>query len=349
MKDRVAAVQVQRNWAVPGLLSDELAALDVGASILGGLASSRLDKILVRDEKLAVSVSAGHAAVPPHRPVRSHGDGEAGSRPGGGREAARRDPRRVHRQRPDRGRSAARGDQRGRRRESAASRRSAASAARPPPWPRARSMRATATFYQKHARDLCGSDRPAEVTSAMQQLADPPGARRSGSSRASARRTKKPRPRQEGADRRHRRSPRQARPAAGRASRAARFPRRHRTSLCRTACSVDYAQRTARPGDPARAVVRRRLLRRRAGRARAAEHDPRLLDEGAAASTAQQIAEEQERLGAAYQRRRQRRPQQRHVVGAQRQPRRRRSTCCRHRRSGRRSRPARSSGSAPSC
>ena len=59
MKDRVAAVELQRHWAVPGLLSDQLAALDLGGSILGGLASSRLDRILVRDEKLAVSVSAG--------------------------------------------------------------------------------------------------------------------------------------------------------------------------------------------------------------------------------------------------------------------------------------------------
>ena len=38
--------------------TDQLAALDLGGSILGGLASSRLDKILVRDEKLAV---VGHA------------------------------------------------------------------------------------------------------------------------------------------------------------------------------------------------------------------------------------------------------------------------------------------------
>ncbi len=59
MKDRVAAVELQRHWAVPGLLSDQLAALDLGGSILGGLASSRLDRILVRDEKLAVSVTAG--------------------------------------------------------------------------------------------------------------------------------------------------------------------------------------------------------------------------------------------------------------------------------------------------
>ena len=59
MKDRVAATSLQRYWAVPGLQSDQLAALDLGGSILGGLASSRLDQILVRDEKLAVSVSAG--------------------------------------------------------------------------------------------------------------------------------------------------------------------------------------------------------------------------------------------------------------------------------------------------
>ena len=58
MKDRVAATQLQRYWAVPGLTSTQLPALDLGASVLGGLASSRLDRILVREEKLAVAVSA---------------------------------------------------------------------------------------------------------------------------------------------------------------------------------------------------------------------------------------------------------------------------------------------------
>ncbi len=58
MKDRVPTVTIQRHWAVPGLQSPQLAALDLGASVLGGLASSRLDRILVRDEKIAVSVSA---------------------------------------------------------------------------------------------------------------------------------------------------------------------------------------------------------------------------------------------------------------------------------------------------
>jgi zinc protease len=59
MKDRVAAVTVSRYWPMPGILDRQLVALDVGGSVLGGLASSRLDRILVREEKTAVSVSAG--------------------------------------------------------------------------------------------------------------------------------------------------------------------------------------------------------------------------------------------------------------------------------------------------
>ena len=59
MKDAVAATIIQRYWAVPGLLDKRLAAIDIGGSVLGGLASSRLDKIMVRDEKNAVGVSAG--------------------------------------------------------------------------------------------------------------------------------------------------------------------------------------------------------------------------------------------------------------------------------------------------
>ena len=59
MKDNVAATTIQRFWAVPGLLDKRLAALDIGGSVLGGLASSRLDKLLVREEKIAVGVTAG--------------------------------------------------------------------------------------------------------------------------------------------------------------------------------------------------------------------------------------------------------------------------------------------------
>ena len=59
MKDNVAATIIQRYWAVPGLLDRRLAALDIGGSVLGGLASSRLDNALVRNEKIAVGVTAG--------------------------------------------------------------------------------------------------------------------------------------------------------------------------------------------------------------------------------------------------------------------------------------------------
>jgi predicted Zn-dependent peptidase len=65
MKDRVPAVVLSRTWAIPGLLDKQTAALELGGSVLGGLASSRLDNALVRNEKLAVSVSAG--AQPQHR------------------------------------------------------------------------------------------------------------------------------------------------------------------------------------------------------------------------------------------------------------------------------------------
>src|SRR5436305_2866888 len=58
MKDHVATTIIQRFWAVPGLLDKRLAALDIGGSVLGGLSSSRLDKIMVRGEKIAVAVSA---------------------------------------------------------------------------------------------------------------------------------------------------------------------------------------------------------------------------------------------------------------------------------------------------
>ncbi|HZG07387.1 MAG TPA: pitrilysin family protein [Allosphingosinicella sp.] len=65
MKDRVANTRIYRSWAVPGLLSDEIVPLDVAASVLGGLASSRLDNELVRKDQTAVSVSA--SVQPFHR------------------------------------------------------------------------------------------------------------------------------------------------------------------------------------------------------------------------------------------------------------------------------------------
>ena len=58
LKDRVAATMIVKEWAVPGLNDKDATALDVAAGVLGGLASSRLDNSLVKQEKLAVSVSA---------------------------------------------------------------------------------------------------------------------------------------------------------------------------------------------------------------------------------------------------------------------------------------------------
>ncbi|MBD2842573.1 insulinase family protein [Erythrobacter sp. KMU-140] len=60
MRDKVAATTVTKYWPAPGITSEELTALNIGTSIFGGLASSRLDEILVRDEQLAVGVGAGN-------------------------------------------------------------------------------------------------------------------------------------------------------------------------------------------------------------------------------------------------------------------------------------------------
>jgi zinc protease len=60
MKDNVANTRLYRTWTVPGIDSADSVPLDVAAAVLGGLASSRLDNILVRDEKLAVSVTASN-------------------------------------------------------------------------------------------------------------------------------------------------------------------------------------------------------------------------------------------------------------------------------------------------
>lgn len=58
MMDKVPTARLYRFWSVPGLNDPDFAALDVAATVLGGLASSRLDNILVRDEQTAVAVTA---------------------------------------------------------------------------------------------------------------------------------------------------------------------------------------------------------------------------------------------------------------------------------------------------
>ncbi|MBU4040026.1 MAG: insulinase family protein, partial [Alphaproteobacteria bacterium] len=59
LHDRVAQTRVSRAWVVPGMLDPDAVPLSVGAAILGGLASSRLDNVLVRGDQTASSVSAG--------------------------------------------------------------------------------------------------------------------------------------------------------------------------------------------------------------------------------------------------------------------------------------------------
>jgi len=56
--DQVASPRIYRMWAIPGLDNPDYLPLTMGASVLGGLASSRLDDALVRQQALAVSVSA---------------------------------------------------------------------------------------------------------------------------------------------------------------------------------------------------------------------------------------------------------------------------------------------------
>jgi predicted Zn-dependent peptidase len=58
MKDRVSTTRLYRVWTAPGLNDPDSIQLAIGAAVLGGLSSSRLDNALVRKEQLAVSVSA---------------------------------------------------------------------------------------------------------------------------------------------------------------------------------------------------------------------------------------------------------------------------------------------------
>jgi zinc protease len=57
MHDRVANTRLYRMWVVPGLTAPDQVSLQVGASVLGGLASSRLDNAFVRGDQSAVRVS----------------------------------------------------------------------------------------------------------------------------------------------------------------------------------------------------------------------------------------------------------------------------------------------------
>ncbi|MFW2350467.1 M16 family metallopeptidase [Qipengyuania sp.] len=58
MVDQVPQPRIYRLWTGPALTHPDAEPLDLGMTVLGGLASSRLDNVLVRDEQLATGVSA---------------------------------------------------------------------------------------------------------------------------------------------------------------------------------------------------------------------------------------------------------------------------------------------------
>jgi predicted Zn-dependent peptidase len=58
LHDQIPTTRLYRTWVVPGLNDPDTVFLSMGAEVLGGLASSRLDNALVRDEQLAVRVTA---------------------------------------------------------------------------------------------------------------------------------------------------------------------------------------------------------------------------------------------------------------------------------------------------
>lgn len=59
MTDKVGTTRLYRTWVIPGRNDPDTNLLAIGAAVLGGLSSSRLDNALVRKEQLAVSVTAG--------------------------------------------------------------------------------------------------------------------------------------------------------------------------------------------------------------------------------------------------------------------------------------------------
>ena len=103
MHDRVANTRLYRMWAVPGLTTPDQVPLQVGAAILGGLASSRLDNAFVRGDQSAVRVSTFVQPFQRVSHVRDPGRREAGPGRRRGLAPARRRDRRFRPHRPDRG------------------------------------------------------------------------------------------------------------------------------------------------------------------------------------------------------------------------------------------------------
>ncbi len=58
IKDLIPTTRIYRMWAIPGVNDTDAVSLQMAASVLGGLSSSRLDNALVRNDPVAVSTAA---------------------------------------------------------------------------------------------------------------------------------------------------------------------------------------------------------------------------------------------------------------------------------------------------
>ena len=94
MHDHVATTIVQKYWAVPGLLDPRMEALDVGGSILGGLALRRDPG---PEGEARCRGQRQPQRLPSHRRLQYQPLRPSGRRPGQGAEAARRGHGRLHR------------------------------------------------------------------------------------------------------------------------------------------------------------------------------------------------------------------------------------------------------------
>ena len=268
--------------------------------MLGGLASSRLDKILVRDEKLAVGVSAGLIAAAARRHLH-------GQRVGAGRASIRRwSSKRLDEIMADYIAKGPTEDEVQRAVMSEVSGRIrgleqvGGFGGKAVTLAEGQTFAGDSNFYKKTLASYAAIT-PAAVRAAMQQWLHAAGAdhhaRRPASATAYAE-AKSGRAAQAAAATR---PPARSRataplPPVGQLA-ALDFPDIVHTKLS-NGIPVDYVAAHGGPGDPGRAGVRRRQRRRRPQARGLAAMTMDLLDEGTATLSSQQFAEAEERLGA---------------------------------------------------
>ena len=282
---------------MPGLLDRQLVALDVGGSVLGGLASSRLDKVLVRDEQLAVGVTAGMLR-------RSSGSAFSTSRRRSSRASIRRWSRSAstssspnYRRGTDRRRSPARRDCARSRGRIRGLEQVGGFGGKAVTLAEGQIFAGDSDFYKKNLATYA-SVTPAEVQAAMRQWLTRPAlsvrlepGERPPYVEAKFTPDGKIKPTTTAAAP----GPKRVVPPVG-ALTALDFPAITHTTLA-NGIRVDYAQRNAVPVTQLACQLRRRRRRRRADRARASSLTVNMLEEGTASLDAQGFAEAKERLG----------------------------------------------------